>query len=121
MGNAEYMGTHPIFESDFDCLTECFPVSLVQSSTPPVPCMVVIKPSTCWLISVCPDMVCWPHSCLLSLSQLSALDPTSGSHKNYKSGVTLVHGTPKEESDTNKCSDPQWELISLRIPSYLFK
>merc|ERR1712210_41066 len=21
MGNAEYMGTHPIFESDFDCLT----------------------------------------------------------------------------------------------------
>merc|ERR1711990_1403859 len=22
MGNAEYMGTHPIFESDFDCLTE---------------------------------------------------------------------------------------------------
>merc|ERR1711990_1344477 len=21
-GNAEYMGTHPIFESDFDCLTE---------------------------------------------------------------------------------------------------
>jgi len=20
--NAEYMGTHPIFESDFDCLTE---------------------------------------------------------------------------------------------------
>merc|ERR1712227_596757 len=23
MGNAEYMGTHPIFESDFDCLTEC--------------------------------------------------------------------------------------------------
>merc|ERR1711990_182609 len=105
MGNAEYMGTHPIFESDFDCLTECFPVSLVQSSTPPVPCMVVIKPSTC----------------LLSLSQLSALDPTSGSHKNYKSGVTLVHGTPKEESDTNKCSDPQWELISLQIPSYLFK
>merc|ERR1712130_839483 len=22
MGNAEYMGTHPIFESDFDCLTD---------------------------------------------------------------------------------------------------
>merc|ERR1711892_889517 len=21
-GNAEYMGTHPIFESDFDCLTD---------------------------------------------------------------------------------------------------
>merc|ERR1712193_383550 len=26
------MGTHPIFESDFDCLTECL---LVKSSTPP--------------------------------------------------------------------------------------
>merc|ERR1712106_901977 len=24
MGNAEYMGTHPIFESDFDCLTDEF-------------------------------------------------------------------------------------------------
>merc|ERR1711990_564764 len=24
MGNAEHMGTHPIFESDFDCLTDCF-------------------------------------------------------------------------------------------------
>merc|ERR1711990_1088718 len=24
MSNAEYMGTHPIFESDFDCLTEMF-------------------------------------------------------------------------------------------------
>merc|ERR1711935_1310335 len=22
MGNAEYMGTHPVFESDFDCLTD---------------------------------------------------------------------------------------------------
>merc|ERR1739848_474139 len=24
------MGTHPIFESDFDCLTECYPNSLAR-------------------------------------------------------------------------------------------
>merc|ERR1711990_246563 len=33
MGNAEYMGTHPIFESDFDCLTGCclnWPVPLLE-------------------------------------------------------------------------------------------
>merc|ERR1712106_466850 len=28
MGNAEYMGTHPIFESDFDCLTEIAPFNM---------------------------------------------------------------------------------------------
>merc|ERR1712021_256868 len=28
MGNAEYMGTHPIFESDFDCLTDRYQTSL---------------------------------------------------------------------------------------------
>merc|ERR1711962_689772 len=31
MGNAEYMGTHPIFESDFDCLTEMFTRSVTRS------------------------------------------------------------------------------------------
>merc|ERR1712037_337363 len=30
MGNAEYMGTHPIFESDFDCLTDKIVMSLIQ-------------------------------------------------------------------------------------------
>merc|ERR1712131_122712 len=32
MGNAEYMGTHPIFESDFDCLTECCLVEFAKLS-----------------------------------------------------------------------------------------
>merc|ERR1712235_179942 len=32
MGNAEYMGTHPIFESDFDCLTE----NIMNSRSPRV-------------------------------------------------------------------------------------
>merc|ERR1711868_28682 len=36
----EYMGTHPIFESDFDCLTECSnwsKLALVRSLRPFVP------------------------------------------------------------------------------------
>merc|ERR1711953_281924 len=28
------MGTHPIFESDFDCLTECFELVSIESSQP---------------------------------------------------------------------------------------
>jgi len=31
--NAEYMGTHPIFESDFDCLTEYIVTEYVRKET----------------------------------------------------------------------------------------
>merc|ERR1712106_377610 len=57
MGNAEYMGTHPIFESDFDCLTDfdrpekCNSVSTTPSLRPPPPTM-----SSLWSP---PEMLTW--------------------------------------------------------------
>merc|ERR1712037_958446 len=42
MGNAEYMGTHPIFESDFDCLTDrTGPTS--SHGSPPSPMLSVLQ------------------------------------------------------------------------------
>merc|ERR1739838_701610 len=35
MGNAEYMGTHPIFESDFDCLTDRNRITTWPTQSPP--------------------------------------------------------------------------------------
>merc|ERR1712035_134032 len=42
------MGTHPIFESDFDCLTECLIIQLSASTLPPslTTCQLMLVTST---------------------------------------------------------------------------
>merc|ERR1712037_239927 len=87
------MGTHPIFESDFDCLTECWPplfvalqaASLARSSETHLPRLCPSKPRSPW-----PMMLSWlpstPGSSPTTRDELSAELCANGlrGHQGYQ-------------------------------------
>merc|ERR1712029_668847 len=92
------MGTHPIFESDFDCLTECFLESLHQLPAFRLDLPDTVSPSLI-LGSVTPFQLSPPCSSMANSLVLSALD---GNTSLSSPKLLLQKPTRKKKKMTNK-------------------
>merc|ERR1712048_496314 len=94
------MGTHPIFESDFDCLTECCPV-----------------PSVSLPLNAHPPLWSWPRLTQLVNSKellTQLLQPPLNSAVMSKSWLPLKTPQPPQlKSLALPVSLPSWPLLAL--------
>merc|ERR1712131_182828 len=94
------MGTHPIFESDFDCLTECFLESLPQLRLDlPDTVLLSLIPGSVMPFQLSPPCSSMANSLVLSALTRSMLD---GNTSLSSPKLLLQKPTRKKKKMTNK-------------------